>query len=313
MNSVTDEQRSSSRVLAYLQLMRLPNVFTAMADVLMGYLLTHDTISHVGGLVHLLITSSALYTAGMVLNDVFDRREDAKERPQRPIPSGRVAVLTAVWLSIALFVVGIGSALAIGVFANHWGPLSIAAALVVFIVAYDAHFKHTAGGPLAMGICRMLNVLLGMSVSHEPQSTANQMIACGIGLNIAGVTWFAARETTSSRRGHLVSALVVMLAGIGLAFLSPWKLPEGTLAGWYSVPRWILLWCLVTVMIGWRFVIAIVQPEPRRVQAAVKSGILLVIVLDAVMVAPVHGPQATLWILLLLVPAMVLGRWVYST
>ena len=33
---VSDEQRSSSRVLAYLQLMRLPNVFTAMADVVMG-------------------------------------------------------------------------------------------------------------------------------------------------------------------------------------------------------------------------------------------------------------------------------------
>ncbi len=293
--------------------MRLPNVFTALADVAMGFLLTHDTISHVGAFVHLLITSSALYTAGMVLNDVFDREQDRRERPQRPIPSGRVAVSTAVWLSFALLIVGIGSALAVGIFAHHWGPLVLACALVVFIVAYDAHFKHTAGRPLAMGICRMLNVLLGMSVSSAPQSTANQMIACGIGLYIAGVTWFAVRETTSSEGGHLASALAMMFAGICVAFSSVWKLPEAALAGWFNVPRWILLWCLVTVMIGWRFAIAIARPEPKRVQAAVKSGILLVIVLDAVMVAPVHGPQATLWILLLLVPAIILGRWVYST
>ncbi len=47
-----------------------------MADVAMGFLLTHDTISHVGAFVHLLITSSSVYTAGMVLNDVFDREQD---------------------------------------------------------------------------------------------------------------------------------------------------------------------------------------------------------------------------------------------
>ena len=119
------------------------------------------------GLCMLLIASSCLYTAGMVLNDVFDREQDRRERPQRPIPSGRVAVSTAVWLSIALLIVGIGCG------AGDWsscacigGRCRLPLALVVFIVAYDAHFKHTAGGPLAMGVCRMLNVLLGMSVSH---------------------------------------------------------------------------------------------------------------------------------------------------
>ena len=31
-----------SKPRSYVQLMRLPNVFTALADVLMGYLFTHD-------------------------------------------------------------------------------------------------------------------------------------------------------------------------------------------------------------------------------------------------------------------------------
>lgn len=310
---VTIESRSSSRVLAYLQLLRLPNVFTAMADVALGFLLTHPTLSPLVEFVCLVISSSALYMAGMVLNDVLDRQQDGRERPERPIPSGRLSVSSAAGLSVALFGLGIVAALAVGMFAHHLGPLLVALALIVFIVSYDAHFKHAAGGPLAMGICRMLNVLLGMSTSIAPPSTANSVVVGGIGLYIAGVTWFAAREAGVSRRVHLAGAVVMILAGIGLAFSFPWQLAEASLAGWYSAPRWILLWCLVSVMIGWRFVIAVARPAPGQVQSAVKSGILLLIALDAVMVAPVRGPAATLGVLLLLLPAAVLGRWVYST
>ena len=32
-----------------------------------------------------------LYAAGMVLNDAFDAELDARERPERPIPSGRIS------------------------------------------------------------------------------------------------------------------------------------------------------------------------------------------------------------------------------
>ena len=75
---------------AYLQLVRLPNVFTAMADVLLGYLFTHPRLEPVGHFALLLVASSMLYLAGMVLNDYFDQEQDARERPARPLPSGRV-------------------------------------------------------------------------------------------------------------------------------------------------------------------------------------------------------------------------------
>ena len=75
---------------AWLQLMRLPNVFTAAADVMMGYLVTHGTLRPASHFALLAAASCLLYLSGMILNDVFDAEVDAKERPERPIPSGRI-------------------------------------------------------------------------------------------------------------------------------------------------------------------------------------------------------------------------------
>jgi 4-hydroxybenzoate polyprenyltransferase len=75
---------TTSRSIAWLQLMRLPNVFTAMADVAMGFWFTHESLSPLGQLVLLLISSSCLYTCGMILNDVYDLEQDRRERPNFP-------------------------------------------------------------------------------------------------------------------------------------------------------------------------------------------------------------------------------------
>ena len=53
-------------------------------------------------------------------------------------------------------------------------------------------------------------------------------------------------------------------------------------------------------------------PAPKQVQAAVKRCILGLVVLDAVLATAFVGP-AGLLILLLLLPAIWLGKWVYST
>ena len=79
------------RAFAWLQLLRLPNVFTAAADVTMGYVVAKGELQpalHFGLLV---AASCLLYLSGMVLNDVFDAEVDAVEQPHRPIPSGRVS------------------------------------------------------------------------------------------------------------------------------------------------------------------------------------------------------------------------------
>ena len=82
-------------MLTWLQLMRFPTVFTALSNILCGYLITHkfravDLFQH-GNLGLLLLASAGLYLGGMVLNDVFDAQLDAVERPERPIPSGDIS------------------------------------------------------------------------------------------------------------------------------------------------------------------------------------------------------------------------------
>ena len=89
----------------YLELVRPANVATALADVLAGFA--------VAGLVErpalpwLLVATACLYAGGIVLNDVFDRRLDAVERPERPIPSGRVPARRAAWFGAALLAAGV--------------------------------------------------------------------------------------------------------------------------------------------------------------------------------------------------------------
>ena len=101
------ESRSSSRLLAWLQLMRLPNVFTAIADVAMGFWFTHETLSPVWGFAALLISTSCLYVCGMILNDVFDVEQDRRERPRRPLPSGRITSRDAAAIGRTLLILGV--------------------------------------------------------------------------------------------------------------------------------------------------------------------------------------------------------------
>ena len=105
------------RFASYLALMRLPNVFTAMADVAMGFLFVQATGSKwtptpwdFATLATLIAASSLLYIAGMVLNDVFDVEIDRQERPERPIPSGRVSFDAARRLGWRLLFLGVALA-----------------------------------------------------------------------------------------------------------------------------------------------------------------------------------------------------------
>src|SRR5438067_1808835 len=96
-------------ILPWLRLMRLPNVFTAIADVAMGYLFVQREVTDGLVLGCLIAASAALYTAGIAFNDVFDREIDAKERPFRPIPSGQISLTSACLLATTLLIAGIAA------------------------------------------------------------------------------------------------------------------------------------------------------------------------------------------------------------
>lgn len=299
------------RRLAVAQLLRLPNVFTAVADAALACAATGLlTASPVAALL-VAATSATLYLGGMVWNDVFDRAEDARARPFRPLPSGRITVRGAVLWGTALFAVGLTCAAAVTFVHAPPGrpvpPLAVAALLSGLIVLYDAWLKHTPAGPWAMGGCRALNVLFGLSVAGTLSPEVTMHLAGTVGVYIAGVTLFARTEETDSRRGGLIGGAAVMAVAAVAAALLPAHDPA-TL-GFRPYPYLVAGWILY---VGTPVAAALGRPDPKRVQHAVKRGIFGLVLLDAALATAFVGPPGLL-IVLLLVLAVWLGRRVYST
>jgi 4-hydroxybenzoate polyprenyltransferase len=292
---------------AYLQLVRLPAVFTAMADIVLGYVLANGTLTPFSRFAALLGASSALYLAGMVFNDFFDRRIDAVERPKRPIPSGRVSPRAALFLGLALLAIGLSCAVAAGDRA-----LALSGLLVAFILAYDSLLKQTVVGPVAMGGCRVLNVLLGASGATLPAwADPTLAVASAMGIYVAGITWFARQEAGHSSRAQLTGASIVIHAGIA-------ALLAAILAGRGSsdFDRWLPSALLAAIMafVDVRLTAAIRQPAGANVQAAVKRLLLAIILFDATMTYWASGNALlACGTLLLIVPAAMLGRWIFIT
>ena len=196
---------------------------------------------------------------------------------------------------------------------GRFEPGLIATALAVLVLLYDGLLKPTFLAPLAMGGCRTLNVLLGMSAAAAdlPQlqpgtawQIAGWLVAAGIGVYIAGVTWFARTEADTSHRGQLLAGTLVMLCGVGLVGWYPaWIEPP------LAVPQqWTLFWLLICAIVGVRCGRAILDPRAGMVQLAVKNCLLSLIVIDAAAVLAIDGTFWACMVLLLVVPAMLLGR-----
>lgn len=319
-----------NKLIAYAQLMRLPNVFTALADIALGAMIA-SPLAWGGPFDWTLVgfallaggASASLYLSGMVLNDYFDADVDRQERPHRPIPSGRVPKKTAGALGISLLILGIVLASVLSYLilfvTGAWDslqtgaticrPCSITIVLAFCIVLYDGGLKRTPMGPLGMGACRFFNVLLGTSVTGLWPEPWMVQIAAVVGVYIVGVTWFARTEATTSKRWSLILATGVILGAIIAAVVLPAM--QAPTNEWHVTmyPYLLSAWAVV---IGLPLVQAIRQPEPKHVQAAIKRCILGLIGLDAVLAFGVVGWPGLL-ILLLLPPAVLLGRWIYST
>jgi hypothetical protein len=255
---------------ALLQLARVPNVFTAMANVAAGVLLARQGRFEPRDLL-LLLASAAFYTSGMVLNDYFDREVDARERPGRPIPSGAVGASTAA---------------------------ALGAALAAAIVLYDAWAKGSALGPVVMGSCRLLNVGLGLTVAVAWRDYAWAPLAAG--LYTAALTFLARDEVIGSprRRGRVFVALVSALGAALLAF-----------AWWSPAPLAALPFALLALAGAARLFAPLWRETTGPlIGRAVGGGILLMPALDAVFVAGFGQPLGALAVLAFMAPAYALRR-----
>jgi len=291
----------------YLQLVRLPNLFTAAADSLAGWLLVGGSLALPARWLPLCGASMAIYAGGIALNDVFDYEIDRVERPNRPLPSGRVSRRFAAFLGWGLLVVGIALAGASGSLAS----LAVAAALAACVVGYDAGLKRTVLGPEVMGSCRGLNLLLGMSQAANLGGRWGWLAAGSMAVFVVGVTWISRSEVeTGKRAGPIAGSTLQNIAILGLLAVA---LNAGPASPTYYSLMGMTILIIVGGIVHRASVLAIRDPVPKRMQLAVKTGVLSLVWLNVGIVAAVRGPLHALAVAALWVPAFVLGKWLYST
>jgi geranylgeranylglycerol-phosphate geranylgeranyltransferase len=91
-----------------LELTRPLNCLLTGAAVLIGEVVTVDNLSIPGQVLIFSFLAAALVAAGgNVMNDYYDQQIDRINRPDRPIPSGRITALRALTTARVLFVIGI--------------------------------------------------------------------------------------------------------------------------------------------------------------------------------------------------------------
>jgi 4-hydroxybenzoate polyprenyltransferase len=211
--------RTSIHPRAWLELVRLPNLPTVPGGVAAGYLLGLAA-RPASGLARFPAAAAAvtlLYMAGLALNDWADAGIDARERPGRPIPSGRLTRRQALWASAALGAVGMAFACAAG-----WACAAVCAAVALTAAAYDlASVRGSPIGWLLMGACRVLTVLAGAAAASSWAGLAAEgvLVAGGIlGAYTVTISGLAAREADlhvpGARRWLPLGVAVVGAAGV---------------------------------------------------------------------------------------------------
>jgi hypothetical protein len=254
-----------------LRLGRISNLPTVWTNAAAGMVLAGGWLAP-PLLALLLLSASAAYVGGMFLNDAFDAEIDRRQRPERPIPSGRTDRRT-VFLCGGLMLLASVAGLAI-VGASSAGAVRPALAGIVLaglVVAYDWHHKQNPLGPLLMGLCRvMVYVAAGYCVTASPPAAlwiGAALLLC----HVIGLTYVAKQETLA--RIDTVWPLFFLAAPLAWGI---WIVAEAPVAAIF----WLVLAAAVVVSV--RFV---ARRGPGDVPRAVMTLIAAISALDALLIA----------------------------
>ncbi|MEZ4901296.1 MAG: UbiA-like protein EboC [Spirosomataceae bacterium] len=278
----------------YLQLARPANIVTAIADIMAGMAIAQFTFE-VSPAYWLIPATIGLYGGGVVLNDVFDAQLDAIERPERPIPSGKVTVKSATIWGIFLLCLGVFSA---SVFSTLSGLIALIVALLA--VVYDRFAKHNAVfGPLTMGLCRGGNLLLGMSAVSTSLATWGWIAFVPIAY-IGAITLISRDEVHGGKRRSLYIAASLYACVHAVQFFVAVSQGNGAFA--------LLLVFLHAWLIGLPLWKAIQNPIGLHIGKAVKAGVLSLIVMNAAWCIAFGNWPVALLVLVLLPLSIQLAR-----
>ncbi|MDG4827510.1 UbiA family prenyltransferase [Asanoa sp. WMMD1127] len=257
----------------YAELVRAPAGLSVPGDVVAGA----AAAGALGPRTPALASASVLlYWAGMAANDWADRELDAEERPERPIPSGRIGSGHALTVAVGLTAAGVTVARLAG------GRRALAAALplAAAVWAYDVKAKNTAAGPAVMAACRGLDVLLGATGGRVARAVPAALL---VAAHTYTVTALSRREVSGADH-RLPVATLVGTAAVTAAAVNPrrqtgWRaLVPAALAGWYAARY------------GAAQLKAAADPSAPVVRAAVGAGITSLPALQGALAAGAGAP-----------------------
>ncbi|WP_377267181.1 SCO3242 family prenyltransferase [Peterkaempfera sp. SMS 1(5)a] len=290
------------RLRALAELVRAPAALTVPGDVLAGAAAAHRRPTP--ALAGLAASSVCLYWAGMALNDWADRDLDAVERPERPLPSGRIGAPAALGVAAGLT----GAALGLAAVSGGRRALAVAGPLAATVWLYDLGAKSGRAGPAVMAAARGLDVLLG---AGPGRLRAAVPAAATIAGHTLAVTVLSRSEVSGADprlpRAALAATGAVTAAAAACALPARHHTggrhrlaAAGALTGYAAT-------------VGRAQARAAADPAPRQVQRAVGAGILGLIPLQAALTAGAGSLRSALPIAAALPLARALARKVSPT
>ena len=307
---------------SWLQLLRLPNLFTVPGDPLAGFAAARLAVGSQAAVSPWPVVGSSLllYAAGLLANDYFDLPADRAERPDRPLPSGAVPPRQALAAAIALAVAG----LVLARIAGPW-PFALAAVLVIVAAGYNVGAKAVPIlGAALMGSCRGLSFLLGAAAAGPagPTNPAVLLVVALLAAYVAVVTHIASREVEARFIGPtrlLPAVLLTVWAGVAILFFAARALRPPLLQQIADLHPYALMaaWGLLLAEAG--LGIAVVaravqvssalfgEPAPAVVQDCVGRLLRLLLPLQAMLVVLWFDAGVVLAVLLLLAYPLAAG------
>lgn len=286
----------SSIFVGYLQLIRLPNLFTAASNIVAAHLIATGGSPLWLPLSFTIFASLCFYHGGMVLNDCLDFDEDKRSRSQRPLPAGLISLTVAWSLGVGLLLLGISITYILGMQA-----FVIGISLTTAIIIYNLSNKNGFFGCIMIGLCRSLNWCLGLSIIsnfwlHWP-------IALLVGIYVAALTLIS-RDETQAKRPQLL-------------FFSGGAMTLGT-AAYVVWTKTLEFWAIgllgaALIFVWYRLILIYRRYQPEQIQTLVMFLVLGLIPLDAILLFISGYFVGGIIVLSFIVPGRVLARHLYVT
>ena len=275
----------------YLQLVRLPGIFTAFSNVLIGYFFSFSFDSEIIFLPFLLTTSGLLFCSGMIFNDYFDYNVDKKQRSFRPLPSGKISKQNALLLG-SIFIISAN----IFAFLVGFDTLIVSLILSFSILFYNLKLKSISFfGIFNLSIIRMLNVLLGFSIIGISFEFFQYLLP--IGIFVFGISVLAKYEIKSNliiyRKLNKI-IIAITIAYVSILVINNFQFESLLLLGLFSF-------------------LSVYSLFFKKIQHQITFQLLLIILLDSILISFFISAYFSFFVSLLIIPAYIISKKLYLT